>query len=128
LIVDDDITINELEQAVFQGRDWRIATAYDGTGAISSLNLDKPDLILLDLMLPDLPGEQVIESIRKSRMKTKVIVVTGRHVTKKDFENFEGIVVWVLRKPYPMVDLRALIDWFEGGALVTPKISSVGDV
>lgn len=128
LIVDDDLTVSELNQSVFMGREWSVTTAYDGLGALSALNTDKPDLVLLDLMLPDVPGEKVIESIRSLKLKTKVIVVTGRHVTKRDFEPYAGIVVWVLQKPFPMVDLRALIDWFEGGALMTPKLSGVGDV
>lgn len=128
LIVDDDLTITELERGVFQGREWSVKTAYDGAGALLSLSVDKPDLILLDLMLPDIPGEDVIKSIRKIRAPTKVIVVTGRFVTKKDFEQYEGTVAWVLRKPYSIVDLRALVDWFEAGALVTPTLSDVGDV
>ncbi len=127
LIVDDDVTITDLEQAVFEGRAWRVVTAYDGLGALRSLNDNLPDLILLDLMLPDVPGEKVLEAIQSGRMATKVIVVTGRYVTKADFERFAGTVVWVLRKPYSVQDLRALIDWFERGALETPKLSSVGD-
>lgn len=128
VIVDDDMTISDLEETVFMGRDWRVLTAYDGLGALRLVNDHRPELVLLDLMLPDVPGEKVLEAIMSGRLPTKVIVVTGRYVTKKDFERFEGTVVWVLRKPYPINDLRALIDWFEGGALQTPKLSSVGDV
>jgi two-component system KDP operon response regulator KdpE len=128
VIVDDDMTITDLEEAVFTGRSWAVNTAYDGMGALRVLNDEKPDLILLDLMLPDIPGEKVLDAIQSGRLPTKVIVVTGRYVTKKDFEKYEGTVVYVLRKPYPINDLRALIDWFERGAPMTPKLSSVGDV
>ncbi len=128
VIVDDDLTITDLEQSVFMGREWDVHTAYDGMSAMRALNDFRPDLILLDLMLPDLPGEKVLEAIQNGKLPTKVIIITGRYVTKKDFERFAGTVVWVLRKPYPVNDLRALIDWFEGGALLTPKLSSVGDV
>jgi two-component system OmpR family response regulator len=128
LIVDDDLTIAELNQSVFVGRAWDVRTAYDGLGALTAINQKRPDLVLLDLMLPDLPGEKVLDSLRSARVPTKVIVVTGRYVTKKDFEPWAGLVVFVLRKPYPLVDLRGLIDWFETGALLTPKLSQVGDV
>ncbi|HEX9709666.1 MAG TPA: response regulator [Candidatus Thermoplasmatota archaeon] len=128
VIVDDDMTISDLEETVFMGRDWRVLTAYDGMGALRLVNDHRPELVLLDLMLPDVPGENVLDAIKSGRLPSKVIVVTGRYVTKKDFERFSGTVVWVLRKPYPINDLRALIDWFEGGALQTPKLSSVGDV
>jgi len=128
LIVDDDITIAELNETVFVGRNWAVKTAYNGLGALSTINLEKPDLVLLDLMLPDITGEKVLESLKAARLPTKVIVITGRYVTQKDFEPYQGIVIWVLRKPYPMSDLRELVDWFEAGAEMKPKLSQIGDV
>jgi len=128
LIVDDDMTIAELNESVFVGRDWTVKTAYNGLGALAAINLDKPDLVLLDLMLPDIPGEKILESLKRSRVPSKVMVVTGRYVTQRDFQPYEGIVVWVLRKPYPMSDLKGLIEWFEGGSEMKPKLSSIGDV
>jgi len=128
LIVDDDMTVAELEESVFLGRDWKVKTAYNGLGALSTINTDKPDLVLLDLMLPDIPGEKILDSLKAARQRTKVMVVTGRYVTHKDFERYEGIVVWVLRKPYSMSDLRGLIEWFEGGSEMKPKLSTIGDV
>jgi len=128
LIVDDDLTIAELNQSVFIGRAWDVEKAYNGTGALAAVNAKRPDLVLLDLMLPDLPGERVLDSIRSLRLKTKVIVVTGRYVTQKDFEPWLGTVVWVLRKPYPMSDLVELVGWIESGRDVRPNLSQVGDV
>jgi DNA-binding response OmpR family regulator len=128
LIVDDDMTIAELNQTVFVGRPWDVETAYNGTGALAAVNGSKPDLVLLDLMLPDIPGERVLDSIRSLRVATKVIVVTGRYVTQKDFEPYTGTVVWVLRKPYAMSDLKELVQWFESGREMAPKLSQVGDV
>jgi DNA-binding response OmpR family regulator len=128
LIVDDDMTITELNQMVFIGRAWDVETAYNTAGALATINTTKPDLILLDLMLPDLPGERVLDGIRSLRLGTKVIVVTGRYVTQKDFEPWMGIVVWVLRKPYPMGDLAALVTQFETGAEMKPRLGTVGDV
>ena len=128
LIVDDDMTIAELNQTVFVGRAWDVETAYNTAGALSTINTTKPDLILLDLMLPDLPGERVLDGIRSLRLGTKVIVVTGRYVTRKDFEPWMGIVVWVLRKPYAMGDLADLVAQFESGKEIKPKLGSVGDV
>lgn len=128
LLVDDDLTVNELNEAVFVGRAWDVHRAYNGLGALTAVNNQRPDLVLLDLMLPDIPGEKVLDSIKRVRMPTKVIVVTGRFVTQRDFEPWEGTVVWVLRKPYAMGDLKALIDWVESGAEIRPKLSQVGDV
>jgi DNA-binding response OmpR family regulator len=128
LIVDDDITIAELNETVFLRRNWTVKTAYNGLGALSTISLEKPDLVLLDLLLPDIPGEKVLESLKNARLPTKVMVVTGRYVTQKDFEPYKGLVIWVLRKPYPMGDLVELVEWFEGGAEMKPKLSQIGDV
>ena len=128
LIVDDDLTIAELNQTIFVGRQWEVQTAYSATGALSTVNAWKPDLILLDLMLPDLPGERVLDSIRSLRLNTKVIVVTGRYVTQKDFDPWLNLVVSVLRKPYPMSDLANLVGQFERGQELKPKLGTVGDV
>ena len=128
LIVDDDMTIAELNQTVFVGRPWDVETAYNATGALSAINGRKPQLVLLDLMLPELPGERVLDAIRSSRLTTKVIVVTGRYVTQKDFEPWMGTVVWVLRKPYPLTDLRELVGWIESGRDLKPNLGTVGDV
>lgn len=127
LVVDDDMTIAELNEAVFTGREWDVRTAYSGLGALSDVNEQSPDLILLDLMLPDLPGEKVLDAVRSLKLHTKVIVITGRHVTKKDFAPYEGTVVWVLRKPYPASDLLKLIEWVETGQTITPQLSQVGE-
>ena len=62
-VVDDDLYIGDmLEQALSQ-EGYRVLRAYSGTEALLLFERQKPDLVLLDLMLPGLSGEQVIGKI-----------------------------------------------------------------
>ena len=74
LIIDDDIYIgNVIEEALIK-EGYQVLRAYSGTEAIYVLSASTPDLILLDLMLPGLSGEEVLSQIRG----IPVIVVSAK--------------------------------------------------
>lgn len=62
LIVEDDVKIGDLEQEVLTSEGFVCDRAYSGTEALLYLKNEKPDLILLDLMLPGLSGEELLSS------------------------------------------------------------------
>lgn len=64
LIIDDDIHIGNVLQEILTKENYRISRAYSGTEALLVLAHSKPDLILLDLMLPGLSGEDVLLKIK----------------------------------------------------------------
>ena len=63
LIVDDDVCIGGMLQEVLAKEGYRTARAYSGTEALLYLSRSRPDLILLDLMLPGLSGEELLPLI-----------------------------------------------------------------
>ena len=63
LIVDDDIHINKMLDEVLVHERYMVSHAYSGTEALLFLADTKPDLILLDLMLPGLSGEELLPQI-----------------------------------------------------------------
>lgn len=105
LIIDDDVHIgNALEETLSQAG-YRVSRAYSGTEALFALSHTFPDLILLDLMLPGLDGEKVLEHIRD----IPVIVISA----KTDIENkvnllLSGAVDYVT-KPFNTKELLARI-------------------
>ena len=74
LVVDDDLHIGDLLQEALEGEGYRVARAYSGTEALLALDRTRPDLILLDLMLPGLSGEEVLPRLAG----IPVIVVSAR--------------------------------------------------
>ncbi|MDO4491912.1 MAG: response regulator transcription factor [Lachnospiraceae bacterium] len=74
LIIDDDLQIGNLEQEVLEQAGYSCSRAYSGTEALLLLEKEQPDLILLDLMLPGLSGEDVLKGIQE----IPVVVVSAK--------------------------------------------------
>lgn len=65
-IIDDDIYIGNMLEELLQGEGYNILRAYSGTEALLLLSQNKPDLVLLDLMLPGLSGKKCCPKSRVS--------------------------------------------------------------
>ena len=64
LIVDDDMHIGNMLEETLRLEGYEVSRAYSGTEALMVLNNSRPDLILLDLMLPGLTGEELLPLIK----------------------------------------------------------------
>lgn len=105
LIIDDDIHIGNMLEEVLAKENYHVLRAYSGTEALLLLTSHTPDLILLDLMLPGLSGEEVLPKIKG----IPVIVVSA----KSDIEGkvnllLDGAVDYVT-KPFNTKELLARI-------------------
>ncbi len=78
LVVDDDIAIGDMEQTVLTKAGYEVIRAFSGTEAVQILMNDRPDLVLLDLMLPGLTGESVMARIKQSAGDIPVMVVSAK--------------------------------------------------
>ena len=78
MIVDDDIHINQMLEEVLTSAGYKVTHAYSGTEALLLLPSTKPDLILLDLMMPELSGIEVTEILRKKQNFTPILILTAR--------------------------------------------------
>ena len=105
LIIDDDPYINDLLDEVLVREGYKVTHAYSGTEALLVLSGSKPDLILLDLMLPGLSGEDVLPKIPD----IPVIVVSAKvNVEDKVSLLLDGAVDYIT-KPFEVEELLARI-------------------
>ena len=85
MVIDDDVYIGNMLEETLENEGYHIVRAYSGTEALLLLNAQKPDLILLDLMLPGLTGEEFIERLRQG--KTMPIIVLSAKAGLEDRVN-----------------------------------------
>lgn len=105
MIVDDDIHINQMLEEVLTSAGYKVTHAYSGTEALLLLPSTKPDLILLDLMLPGLSGEEIIEEISH----IPVIVISAKIDTKNKIALLLNGAVDYVTKPFDVDELLARI-------------------
>lgn len=77
LIVDDEKKITEVLQAYLEKEGYRTLVAFNGKNAIEMAETERPDLILLDLMLPDIMGEEVCRIVQ-GKTNTPIIMLTAK--------------------------------------------------
>jgi two-component system cell cycle response regulator CtrA len=77
LVVDDDPPIADLVATVARYEGWEAVTAYSGEDALARAAEFRPDIVVLDLMLPDIEGFEVVRRMRVSRNDTPVLILSG---------------------------------------------------
>lgn len=80
LIVDDEINLVNMLQRLLKNLDYDVAVAMDGRQALERANQFEPDLILLDIKMPDMDGIQVLKSLRSTSCfaETPIIVLSAK--------------------------------------------------
>jgi len=78
LVVDDERSITEVLKSYLEREAYFVITAYDGPEALRLAREEKPDLIILDLMLPGLSGEEVLHQLRQDASRVAVIMLTAK--------------------------------------------------
>lgn len=105
LIVEDDIEIGNLEQEVLEAEGFTCSRAYSGTEAVLFLKNETPDLIILDLMLPGMSGEDLLEHIKDIR----VIAVSAKGSVDDRVSVLMGGAADFIVKPFSPKELVARV-------------------
>jgi two-component system OmpR family response regulator len=109
LVVEDDPNILELLSASLRFAGFEVATATSGSAAVSSARQRHPDLVVLDVMLPDLDGFEVIKILRQDGTRTPVVFLTARDATD---DKIRGLTLGgddYVTKPFSLEELTARI-------------------
>src|ERR1700733_3812951 len=106
LVVDDDVALVKALRIGLTARGDEVATAYAGADGIAQVALFNPDLVILDLGLPDLDGLEVCRRIREFS-EVPVIVLSAYGDERRKVEALDGGADDFITKPFGMAELEA---------------------
>ena len=109
LVVEDDPNIVELLSASLRFAGFSVATAASGGAAVAAARESRPDLVVLDVMLPDLDGFEVVKRMRAEGVRTPVVFLTARDATD---DKIRGLTLGgddYVTKPFSLEELTARI-------------------
>ena len=109
LVVDDEPNIRDLLSASLRFAGHQVATAANGTDAINMITETKPDIVLLDVMLPDISGFGVTKKIRGMGIEVPILFLTARDDTE---DKITGLTVGgddYVTKPFSLDEIMARI-------------------
>jgi CheY-like chemotaxis protein len=113
LIVEDEPEANKLLSMLVQLRGYRTESVYQGSEALDRVRDGAPDVVFLDLMLPDLDGYDVCRSLKASGTTclTPVVIVTARVAAENRIESFGVGADDFVPKPYMPDEIFHALDW-----------------
>jgi signal transduction histidine kinase/DNA-binding response OmpR family regulator len=100
LVVDDDPNNRSLMRRQLEKENWTVIEADNGQNALVQLEKNSPSLILLDLMMPEMNGFEVINQLRQRETwrDIPVIIVTAKDLTEQDHQQLNGYVEKIIQK------------------------------
>ncbi len=108
LVVDDDRDLVVLLERILVEEGYQVATAYDGSSALTLLDEQKPDLIILDIMMPGINGLEILNSVRQTHV-IPVIMLTAKKDEATLRDAFDAGADDYIRKPFRRLELLARI-------------------
>jgi CheY-like chemotaxis protein len=127
LVVEDDEDQRQLVRAILGPRGWRVREAVNGRLALDAVAAELPDVILLDLMMPEMDGFELVAALqaKPAWREIPVIVVTALDLTAEDRRRLSGGVKQILSKPaFPLAELMARVcALLEGGEQPRKRVS-----
>jgi two-component system alkaline phosphatase synthesis response regulator PhoP len=105
LYADDDLDIQEIIKGILTKEGYEVIIAKDGIEALKLIQEKKPDVVLLDYLMPGLNGTQVLEALRKSPETKSVPVIMVTAYPNEKEESLSSGAVDFINKPIDKTDL-----------------------
>lgn len=130
LVVDDDIAINELIKVNLELQGYEVFQAYNGTEGFALAKQEEPDLIILDVMMPEVDGYTVAQRVRQCSeiSDTPIIMLTALSELKDKVTGFDIGVDDYLTKPFEPEELTVRVRALLKRSNSIPKTSAVRDL
>lgn len=91
LLVDDDPDFVEATKVVLESRPYEVITAFSGEEGLQKAREEKPDLVLLDIIMPDIDGFQVCQQLKKDPQLSQIPVIMITSFSEKYMETSIGV-------------------------------------
>ena len=125
LVVDDQPEVRALLRDILEAENYVVDEAADGAAALAVLATDEPDLIVLDHMMPELAGIDVLRQIRKDGSQIPVILLTAYGDDATTWEGWTSGASCFLEKPF---DRGLLLEWVGRLLAETPASRADNDL
>jgi DNA-binding NtrC family response regulator len=116
LVVDDEAVVRDGVTRVLASEGLRVAATDTGRSALEHPALASCRLVLCDLMLPDLPGLEVLKALRSARPELAVVLITGYATAENVTRALQAGATGFLPKPFDEAELWAAVRHALGGA------------
>ena len=107
LLVEDDLPLAASLQKALHAQGFAVNHVDTGKAALHTVEVEKPDLLILDLGLPDMDGLDVLRSVRRKRLQLPVLLLTARDSVEDTVAGLDCGADDYLAKPFDMVELLA---------------------
>jgi CheY-like chemotaxis protein len=105
LVIDDDITALDIVDLLFEDQGFDVVRHSDGISALECVEETKPDIILIDLMMPRMSGQECVRQIRHRGIEVPIVAFTALHDAEVHDEARQAGCNAVLTKPCKSKDL-----------------------
>jgi two-component system, OmpR family, response regulator len=113
LVVDDEAVLAEMVSMALRYEGWNISTAGDGAAAIAAARAQRPDVVVLDVMLPDMSGLDVLHKLREENPQLPVLLLTAKDAVEDRIAGLTAGGDDYVTKPFSIEEvvlrLRALL-------------------
>jgi two-component system, OmpR family, response regulator len=132
LVVDDEVNIAELIGMALRYEGWTVDVAHTGSRAVAAARAERPDAVVLDWMLPDFDGLEVLRRIRAAEPAVPVLFLTARDAVEDRVAGLTAGGDDYVTKPFSLEELvarlRALVRRAGLAAVHTGSVLAVGDL
>lgn len=109
LVVDDDQKLLKMLQRTLTYEGLQVVTASNGEDALAQVDASKPDVIVMDWMMPKMDGLRVVQQLRAEKNQTLILMLTARDAIESRVEGLESGADDYLVKPFAPVELVARV-------------------
>ncbi|WKN49355.1 response regulator transcription factor [Nocardioides sp. Arc9.136] len=132
LVVDDEVNLAELVAMALRYEGWQVEVAHTGSKAVSTAREQRPDAVVLDIMLPDLDGLEVLRRMRATAPDLPVVFLTARDAVEDRVAGLTAGGDDYVTKPFSLEEvvarLRGLVRRAGARQAATSSVLTVGDL